>query len=174
MLACTYYSQEFCSSCRCSLRNVCVEWTCSRQELQTSILSLASKILVGCDEVLETLQQVTSSLINSSISDREARCIQISATLLWWCFICICTEALSFTYHLLYTLFFMSRLRGLEQVTKATMLGHLLPVQLTSLMHPNLQTLTLADALMPQLVQLVLYTSQVCMCDLEYTIIIQL
>uniref|UniRef100_A0A8C2K3U6 HECT domain E3 ubiquitin protein ligase 4 n=1 Tax=Cyprinus carpio TaxID=7962 RepID=A0A8C2K3U6_CYPCA len=93
-------------------------------ELQTSILSLASKILVGCDEVLETLQQVTSSLINSSISDREAR------------------------------------LRGLEQVTKATMLGHLLPVLLTSLMHPNLQTLTLADALMPQLVQLVLYTSQ--------------
>ncbi|XP_016414650.1 probable E3 ubiquitin-protein ligase HECTD4 [Sinocyclocheilus rhinocerous] len=94
------------------------------KELQTSILSLASKILVGCDEVLETLQQVTSSLINSSISDREAR------------------------------------LRGLEQVTKATMLGHLLPVLLTSLMHPNLQTLTLADALMPQLVQLVLYTSQ--------------
>uniref|UniRef100_A0A671K5X4 Probable E3 ubiquitin-protein ligase HECTD4 n=1 Tax=Sinocyclocheilus anshuiensis TaxID=1608454 RepID=A0A671K5X4_9TELE len=94
------------------------------QELQTSILSLASKILVGCDEVLETLQQVTSSLINSSIGDREAR------------------------------------LRGLEQVTKATMLGHLLPVLLTSLMHPNLQTLTLADALMPQLVQLVLYTSQ--------------
>ena len=53
------------------------------------------------------------------------------------------------------------RLKGLEQVTKATMLGHLLPVLLTSLMHPNLQTLTMADALMPQLVQLVLYTSQV-------------
>lgn len=34
-------------------------------------------------------------------------------------------------------------------------------VLLTSLMHPNLQTLTMADALMPQLVQLVLYTSQV-------------
>lgn len=49
----------------------------------------------------------------------------------------------------------------MEQITKATMLGHLLPVLLTSLMHPNLQTLTLADALMPQLVQLVLYTSQV-------------
>ncbi|XP_062371736.1 probable E3 ubiquitin-protein ligase HECTD4 isoform X2 [Sardina pilchardus] len=94
------------------------------QELQTSILSLATKILVGCDEVLETLQQVTTALINSDISDRE------------------------------------SRLKGLEQVTKATMLGHLLPVLLTSLMHPNLQTLTLADALMPQLVQLVLYTSQ--------------
>lgn len=49
----------------------------------------------------------------------------------------------------------------MEQITKATMLGHLLPVLLTTLMHPNLQTLTLADALMPQLVQLVLYTSQV-------------
>lgn len=62
-------------------------------------------------------------------------------------------------------LFFLFRLKGLEQVTKATMLGHLLPVLLTSLMHPNLQTLTLADALMPQLVQLVLYTSQVGVFD---------
>ncbi|XP_026544984.1 probable E3 ubiquitin-protein ligase HECTD4 [Notechis scutatus] len=52
------------------------------------------------------------------------------------------------------------RLKGLEQVTKATILGHLLPVLLTSLMHPNLQTLMVADPLMPQLVQLVLYTSQ--------------
>ncbi|KAL4646588.1 putative E3 ubiquitin-protein ligase HECTD4 isoform X5 [Arapaima gigas] len=94
------------------------------QELQASILSLAAKILVGCDEVLETLQQVTTALIKSDIVDRE------------------------------------TRLKGLEQVTKATMLGHLLPVLLTSLMHSNLQTLTLADALMPQLVQLVLYTSQ--------------
>uniref|UniRef100_A0A674GRG6 HECT domain E3 ubiquitin protein ligase 4 n=1 Tax=Taeniopygia guttata TaxID=59729 RepID=A0A674GRG6_TAEGU len=95
------------------------------QELKTSILSLATQILTGCDEVLEMLQQVTTALINSDISDRE------------------------------------QRLKGLEQITKATMLGHLLPVLLTSLMHPNLQTLTMADALMPQLVQLVLYTSQV-------------
>uniref|UniRef100_H0Z8N6 HECT domain E3 ubiquitin protein ligase 4 n=1 Tax=Taeniopygia guttata TaxID=59729 RepID=H0Z8N6_TAEGU len=94
-------------------------------ELKTSILSLATQILTGCDEVLEMLQQVTTALINSDISDRE------------------------------------QRLKGLEQITKATMLGHLLPVLLTSLMHPNLQTLTMADALMPQLVQLVLYTSQV-------------
>ncbi|KAG7264886.1 hypothetical protein CRUP_007325, partial [Coryphaenoides rupestris] len=94
------------------------------QELQSSILSLSTKVLVGCDEVVETLQQVTTALINSDIPDRE------------------------------------TRLKGLEQVTKATVLGHLLPVLLTSLMHPNLQTLTLADALMPQLVQLVLYTSQ--------------
>ncbi|XP_067162927.1 probable E3 ubiquitin-protein ligase HECTD4 isoform X3 [Apteryx mantelli] len=93
-------------------------------ELKTSILSLATQILMGCDEVLEMLQQVTTALINSDISDRE------------------------------------QRLKGLEQITKATMLGHLLPVLLTSLMHPNLQTLTMADALMPQLVQLVLYTSQ--------------
>ncbi|KAK7934210.1 hypothetical protein WMY93_005106 [Mugilogobius chulae] len=94
------------------------------QELQSSILTLATKILMSCDQVLETLQQVTTALINSEITDRE------------------------------------TRLKGLEQVTKATMLGHLLPVLLTTLMHPNLQTLTLADALMPQLVQLVLYTSQ--------------
>ncbi|XP_060106352.1 probable E3 ubiquitin-protein ligase HECTD4 isoform X1 [Heteronotia binoei] len=94
------------------------------QELKASILTLATQILTGCDEVLEMLQQVTMALINSDIPDRE------------------------------------QRLKGLEQVTKATMLGHLLPVLLTSLMHPNLQTLTMADALMPQLVQLVLYTSQ--------------
>uniref|UniRef100_A0A8C8RXY0 HECT domain E3 ubiquitin protein ligase 4 n=1 Tax=Pelusios castaneus TaxID=367368 RepID=A0A8C8RXY0_9SAUR len=94
------------------------------KELKTSILALATQILTGCDEVLEMLQQVTTALINSDISDRE------------------------------------QRLKGLEQITKATMLGHLLPVLLTSLMHPNLQTLTMADALMPQLVQLVLYTSQ--------------
>uniref|UniRef100_A0A8C0HHZ9 HECT domain E3 ubiquitin protein ligase 4 n=1 Tax=Chelonoidis abingdonii TaxID=106734 RepID=A0A8C0HHZ9_CHEAB len=94
------------------------------KELKTSILALATQILTGCDEVLEMLQQVTTALINSDISDRD------------------------------------QRLKGLEQVTKATMLGHLLPVLLTSLMHPNLQTLTMADALMPQLVQLVLYTSQ--------------
>ncbi|KAL0610748.1 putative E3 ubiquitin-protein ligase HECTD4, partial [Plecturocebus cupreus] len=75
------------------------------------------------------LQQVTTALINSDITDRE------------------------------------QRLKGLEQVTKATMLGHLLPVLLTSLMHPNLQTLIMADALMPQLVQLVLYTSQMKSCS---------
>ncbi|MEE6503851.1 hypothetical protein FKM82_004993 [Ascaphus truei] len=94
------------------------------KELQASILSLATQILTGCDEVLEMLQRVTTALINSDISARDLR------------------------------------LKGLEQITKATMLGHLLPVLLTSLMHPNLQTLTMADALMPQLVQLVLYTSQ--------------
>uniref|UniRef100_A0A8C5PCF1 HECT domain E3 ubiquitin protein ligase 4 n=1 Tax=Leptobrachium leishanense TaxID=445787 RepID=A0A8C5PCF1_9ANUR len=94
------------------------------QELQTSILGLATQILSGCDEVLDMLQRVTTALLNSDIPDRDIR------------------------------------LKGLEQITKSTMLGHLLPVLLTSLMHPNLQTLTLADALMPQLVQLVLYTSQ--------------
>ncbi|TWW61276.1 putative E3 ubiquitin-protein ligase HECTD4 [Takifugu flavidus] len=78
------------------------------KELQSCILSLATKVLVGCDEVLETLQQA----------------------------------------------------ERLGAGTKATMLGHLLPVLLTTLMHPNLQTLTLADALMPQLVQLVLLHHQ--------------
>lgn len=54
------------------------------------------------------------------------------------------------------------------------MLGHLLPVLLTSLMHPNLQTLTLADALMPQLVQLVLYTSQVGLMNMTFIKFIKL
>lgn len=52
---------------KCGLCCVC------SQELQNSILSLATKILVGCDEVLETLQQVTTALINSDIPDRETR-----------------------------------------------------------------------------------------------------
>lgn len=46
---------------------------CVSQELQSSILSLATKVLVGCDEVLETLQQVTTALINSDIPDKETR-----------------------------------------------------------------------------------------------------
>lgn len=53
---------------------------CVTQELQTSILNLATKILVGCDEVLETLQQVTTALINSDISDRESRYVQMGAS----------------------------------------------------------------------------------------------
>ena len=53
------------------------------------------------------------------------------------------------------------RLQGLERVTKATIMGHLLPVLLTALTHPNLHCLSMADVLMPQLVQLVLSTSQV-------------
>jgi len=36
-------------------------------------LSLATQILTGCDEVLEMLQQVTTALIYSDISDREQR-----------------------------------------------------------------------------------------------------
>ncbi|KAL3856755.1 hypothetical protein ACJMK2_011476 [Sinanodonta woodiana] len=52
------------------------------------------------------------------------------------------------------------RLQGLERVAKATILGHLLPVLLTSKTHANLQCLNVADTLMPQLVQLVLLSSQ--------------
>ena len=51
---------------------------CGPQELQNSILSLSTKILVGCDEAVETLQQVTTALINSDIPDRETRCEPIS------------------------------------------------------------------------------------------------
>ncbi len=51
-------------------------------------------------------------------------------------------------------------LQGLERVTKATILGHLLPVLLTSMTHPSLRCLSMADLLMPQLVQLVVLTSQ--------------
>lgn len=52
-------------------------------------------------------------------------------------------------------------LQGVEKVAKATILGHLLPVLLTAMTHEKLRCLPLADALMPQLVQLVVLTSQV-------------
>ena len=56
--------------CVCVGLRTCV---CVPQELQHSILSLSTKILVGCDEAVETLQQVTTALINSDIPDRETR-----------------------------------------------------------------------------------------------------
>jgi hypothetical protein len=52
-------------------------------------------------------------------------------------------------------------LQGLERAAKATLLGHCLPMLVTAMTHPNLRCLLLADALMPQLVQLVVLTSQV-------------
>lgn len=53
-------------------------------------------------------------------------------------------------------------LQSLEKVAKATLLGHLLPVLHTALTHHNSQSLPLAEALMSQLVRLVVLTSQVC------------
>ena len=55
-------------------------------------------------------------------------------------------------------------LAGLERAAKSTILGHLTPVLLTAMTHPNLRCLTMADTLMSQLVQLVVLTSQVCLC----------
>ncbi|XP_077996372.1 putative E3 ubiquitin-protein ligase HECTD4 [Glandiceps talaboti] len=55
---------------------------------------------------------------------------------------------------------FEDRIQGLERLIKATVLGHQLPVLITSLTHVNLRSLSMADALMPQLVQLVIQTSQ--------------
>ena len=54
-------------------------------------------------------------------------------------------------------------LQGLERVAKGTILGHLLPVLLTANTHHNLRCLqmAMADNFMPQLVQLVVLTSQV-------------
>ena len=54
-----------------------------------------------------------------------------------------------------------TRLQGLEKVAKATILGHLLPPLMTSMTHENLRCLSMADLLMPQLVQLVVLSSQV-------------
>ena len=48
-----------------------------------------------------------------------------------------------------------------ERVTKATVLGQLLPALLTAMTHSRLHSLASADTLMPQLVTLVLTTSQV-------------
>jgi hypothetical protein len=62
-------------------------------------------------------------------------------------------------------------LQGLERLAKATVLGHLLPVILTAMTHPNLRCLQFGDNLMSQLVHLVVLTSQVnssaicCFCE---------
>ncbi len=49
-------------------------------------------------------------------------------------------------------------------IISATILGHLLPMMLTAMTHHNLRCLqmAMADNFMPQLVQLVVLTSQVC------------
>ncbi|KAK7087914.1 probable E3 ubiquitin-protein ligase HECTD4 isoform X2 [Littorina saxatilis] len=49
---------------------------------------------------------------------------------------------------------------SLERLAKSTILGWLLPALLTSITHPNLHSLNLADALMPALVRLILLSSQ--------------
>ncbi|XP_038054835.1 probable E3 ubiquitin-protein ligase HECTD4 isoform X2 [Patiria miniata] len=54
-----------------------------------------------------------------------------------------------------------TRFQGLERVVKGTILGHLLPVLITALTHENLQSLSLAEALIPQVVKLIILTSQV-------------
>ncbi|CAH1233961.1 HECTD4 [Branchiostoma lanceolatum] len=92
--------------------------------IQGAVLGLATKVLLGCQEVLEVLLDVCRSFSASSAEDRECR------------------------------------FQGLERVAKATVLGHLLPVLMTSLTHGNLKYLPLVDALMPQLVQLVVLSSQ--------------
>ncbi|XP_066272380.1 LOW QUALITY PROTEIN: probable E3 ubiquitin-protein ligase HECTD4 [Branchiostoma lanceolatum] len=92
--------------------------------IQGAVLGLATKVLLGCQEVLEVLLDVCRSFSASGAEDRECR------------------------------------FQGLERVAKATVLGHLLPVLMTSLTHGNLKYLPLADALMPQLVQLVVLSSQ--------------
>jgi len=54
-----------------------------------------------------------------------------------------------------------NRLQGLEKVSKATILGHMVPTMITALTHKTLQYLALADVLMPILVELVVLSSQV-------------
>ena len=52
-------------------------------------------------------------------------------------------------------------LSGLERLAKSTVLGSLMPVLITTLTHPNLRCLDLAQVLMPSLVTLSLLASQV-------------
>ncbi|KAK3084084.1 hypothetical protein FSP39_007865 [Pinctada imbricata] len=94
------------------------------EELQHSLMTLASRVFSGSCEVLDVLLSTCNKVINEYKEERE------------------------------------SRLQGIERIAKATILGHLLPVLLTSLVHPNLQCLYLADELMSSLVHLVVLTSQ--------------
>ncbi|XP_055958013.1 probable E3 ubiquitin-protein ligase HECTD4 [Patella vulgata] len=56
-----------------------------------------------------------------------------------------------------------SKLQTMERLAKGTILGHLLPVLLTTLTHSSLQELSLANALMPHLTRLVLLSTQAAM-----------
>ncbi|XP_077866440.1 putative E3 ubiquitin-protein ligase HECTD4 [Saccoglossus kowalevskii] len=66
------------------------------------------------------------------------------------------------------------RMQSLEKVIKATVLGHLLPVLITSLTNVNLRMLSMADALMPQLVKLVIQTSQVSLLELPAALLMKM
>ncbi|XP_071497133.1 probable E3 ubiquitin-protein ligase HECTD4 [Diadema antillarum] len=54
-------------------------------------------------------------------------------------------------------------LQGLDRVVKGSILGYLLPMLITTLRHPSLRSLTLAETLVPQVVRLVVLISQVAM-----------
>ncbi|XP_041456057.1 probable E3 ubiquitin-protein ligase HECTD4 isoform X4 [Lytechinus variegatus] len=56
-----------------------------------------------------------------------------------------------------------SQMQVLDRVVKGTILGYLLPGLVTALRHPNLRSLDLAEALVPQVVRLTVLISQVAM-----------
>ncbi|ESO97623.1 hypothetical protein LOTGIDRAFT_228255 [Lottia gigantea] len=56
-----------------------------------------------------------------------------------------------------------NKLQIMERLAKGTILGHLLPVLLTTLTHSSLQQLSLANSLMPHLTRLVLLSTQASM-----------
>ncbi len=130
-------------------------------ELQSHVLSLASKIFSGAYEV--SIQNViffkgTFFAANCNrlptLTTRAALCrSQVLEVLLETCNSIINSSVEDMEFWL----------QGLERVAKATILGHLLPVLLTANTHPNLRCLgtAMADNFMPQLVQLVVLTSQV-------------
>ncbi|GFO01128.1 HECT domain-containing e3 ubiquitin protein ligase 4 [Plakobranchus ocellatus] len=122
------------------------------QKIQDRVLRLSAKMIEGACEVLEryleTCSAVLGSLAGPSTSGFADPTSSVRGSLTSNLSLLGGPEELD------------TWLTGLEQLAKSTVLGSLLPVLVTTLTHPNLQCLDLAQVLMPSLVRLSLLASQ--------------
>ena len=123
------------------------------QEIQRKVLSLSSKMIEGACEVLEryleTCTAVLGGLAGPSSSNGNSPSANGATLGQGPMAMAGGPEELE------------AWLSGLERLAKSTVLGSLMPVLVTTLTHPNLRCLDLAQVLMPSLVTLSLLASQV-------------
>lgn len=125
------------------------------QIIQKKVLSLSAKMIEGACEVLEryieTCTVVLGSLARpcaSSSSGESPKSLGAGGPLTSSLVVLSGPDDLE------------AWLSGLERLAKSTVLGSLMPVLVTTLTHPNLRCLDLAQVLMPSLVTLSLLASQ--------------
>ncbi|KAK3804042.1 hypothetical protein RRG08_062412 [Elysia crispata] len=121
------------------------------QDIQKKVLGLSAKMIEGACEVLEcylgTCKTVLGGLAGPSTNSVESPAAA-GAPLTSSFVMPGGPEELE------------AWLSGLERLAKSTVLGSLMPVLITTLTHPNLRCLDLAQVLMPSLVTLSLLASQ--------------